>query len=112
MPIGTTRLLGRPRAKPRSDGFTEREICLAGERRVVDRLLEGPRVGRAPIQPWLTSRHPFSLQSVGIEETSGGYFASARSVVYHRLGRKSRQGRQDGPLCLLLPGPVPQVPTT
>jgi hypothetical protein len=68
-------------AELRSGGFTEREICLAGKRDIVDRLLRGPLEGHASVSPWLTSWRAFRLPSVGIEDGGGPYVATSRAVV-------------------------------
>jgi hypothetical protein len=73
--------LGNAVAELRSGGFTDREICLAGKRDVLDRALRGPSQTGLRIENWLTSQRAFSLRRLGIEGEDGEFVATSRGIL-------------------------------
>lgn len=73
--------LGKAMAELRSGGFTDREICLAGKRDVLDRALRGPLRTGEQIESWLTSQRAFSLRRLGIQGEDGEFVATSRGIL-------------------------------
>jgi hypothetical protein len=64
-----------------SGGFTAREICLAGKRQVLDRVLRGPLQSSMQYEKWPPSQRAFSLRRLGVEGGDGEYVATSRGVL-------------------------------
>lgn len=60
-----------------SGGFTAREICLAGKRQVLDRVLQGSLQNKK----WLTSQRAFSLRRLGVDGDDGEFVATSRGIL-------------------------------
>ena len=64
-----------------SGGFSANEICLAGKRQVLDRVLHGPLRNSLQYEKWPTSQRAFSLRRLGVDGDNGEYFATSRGVL-------------------------------
>ena len=73
--------LGKAMVELRSGGFTDRDICLAGKREVLDRALRGPLRAGEQIENWLASQRAFSLRRLGIRGDHGEFVATSRGML-------------------------------
>ena len=64
-----------------SGGFTANEICLAGKRQVLDRVLHGPLRNSLQYEKWPTSQRAFSLRRLGVDGDDGEYVATSRGIL-------------------------------
>ena len=72
-----------------TNGFTAQEICLAGKRQVLNRVLRGPQQNLPQDKKLLTSQRAFSLHRLGIDGDDGEFVATSRGILRTMLDKSN-----------------------